>query len=549
MNKVKSSLSQFKALTAILVVCLVVGISAAIATPRSEAYADTPTVITTPEQLDGIRNNLSGNYILGADIDLSQYNFNNKTWTARNGWDGIGSSEAKGFRGTLDGDGFTIRGLWSNGRVSNQGLFGWIVGGTVKNLNIELAPNSGILGVGERRAALAGDVYSGATIENITITGNNSRIEGSANYIAGVAGVVKKSSVSDVKIDGIYIKGGSYVGGVAGVIYDKSVVSTATVLNMNLDAAASYVGGAIGCIYGGSQMTDSTVEDITINAKTSYAGGFVGAIHEKGSSINNGLVKNANVTAKVSYVGGFAGVIYHYADVTRACVVNGNATAVDGRSAGGFTGELYDFGTAENCFANDSSAQAKFYVGGWSGAIYGKAKVNNAAAAGVGEAKTTYGYVSGGFAGYTAYCDISNAFSQVDVSTMMTGGTGGFIGFAEIGTSVYNTYTSSKVTNYGKYSAFYDGAYSGYTYATFSGTNFYDKDINPSLQGYGTGGIKSGSPAAYPQGKSTAEMFQQATFVGWDFNSMWVIADGISYPNLKTLSISCATGSGAFSIG
>ena len=542
----KSYLNQVRPVAIILIVCMVVGLGfTGIGVQKVDAAS--VTVINTPEQLDAVRNNLSGNYVLGSDIDLSNYNFNNKTWTAQQGWLGIGVSQALGFKGTFDGNGHTIKGLWSNGRVSNQGLFGWVVGGTVKNLKIELAANSGILGSGERRAAVAGDLYNGGLIDNITVTGKNSRIEGSANYIAGIVGVVYKSTVNDVTIKDISITGASYVAGIAGVIYGASNVSEATSTEMNITGKASYVGGAIGCIYGGSKMIDSTVEDVNIMAYTSYAGGFVGAIHEKGSSINNGLVDGANVTAKVSYVGGFAGVIYHYADVTRACVRDGNATAVGGRSAGGFTGELYDFGTAENCFANNSNAQAKFYVGGWSGAIYGHAKVNNAGANGEGLAQTTYGYVSGGFAGYTAYTDISNAFSQVDVITRMTGGTGGFIGFAEVGTKVYNTYTSSKVNNYGASSAFYDGAYSGYTYATFSGTNYYDRDVNPYLSGYGTGGIKSGSPAAYPQGKSTTEMHQQATFQGWDFtpsSGMWVISEGVSYPVARTLSISCATGSG-----
>ena len=33
--------------------------------------------------------------------------------------------------------------------------------------------------------------------------------------------------------------------------------------------------------------------------------------------------------------------------------------------------------------------------------------------------------------------------------------------------------------------------------------------------------------------KTTAEMMQQATFVNWDFNTIWAIDEGISYPHLR----------------
>ena len=37
------------------------------------------------------------------------------------------------------------------------------------------------------------------------------------------------------------------------------------------------------------------------------------------------------------------------------------------------------------------------------------------------------------------------------------------------------------------------------------------------------------------EGKTTAEMKQQDTYVGWDFLSIWVIDEDTTYPSLKEM--------------
>lgn len=51
--------------------------------------------------------------------------------------------------------------------------------------------------------------------------------------------------------------------------------------------------------------------------------------------------------------------------------------------------------------------------------------------------------------------------------------------------------------------------------------SYWDSEVTGLL--YGGGGI----------GTSTAAMRQQATFVGWDFTTVWKIAEGTEYPNLR----------------
>ena len=69
------------------------------AIPATVSAAEEVTTITTVAQLVAIADNLSGNYKLGNDIDLSDYG----------AWAPIGGSTA--FPGTFEGNGKTIKGL------------------------------------------------------------------------------------------------------------------------------------------------------------------------------------------------------------------------------------------------------------------------------------------------------------------------------------------------------------------------------------------------------------------------------------------------------
>ena len=67
-------------------------------TISGEGTEANPYIITTPEQLDNIRKDLTVYYKLGANIDLSGYE----------NWEPIGDNE-DAFIGELDGDIYTIR--------------------------------------------------------------------------------------------------------------------------------------------------------------------------------------------------------------------------------------------------------------------------------------------------------------------------------------------------------------------------------------------------------------------------------------------------------
>jgi hypothetical protein len=95
-----------------------------------------PVEIYTIQDLNNVRNNLLGHYILMNDLDFDDNNSYAQTgnWmdfkndmTTGNGFEPIGSSSSNEFRGFFDGNGFVIKNLYINRTAtSNVGLFGYV---------------------------------------------------------------------------------------------------------------------------------------------------------------------------------------------------------------------------------------------------------------------------------------------------------------------------------------------------------------------------------------------------------------------------------------
>src|SRR5699024_5068409 len=82
----------------------------------NHANAEGLVTIMNAEQLDDIRNNLDDNYVLGADIDISEIA----------DWKAIGT-ENNPFNGTFDGNDFDIIGMNEQYQDDkHQGVFGSI---------------------------------------------------------------------------------------------------------------------------------------------------------------------------------------------------------------------------------------------------------------------------------------------------------------------------------------------------------------------------------------------------------------------------------------
>ncbi|WP_181150947.1 S-layer homology domain-containing protein [Paenibacillus sp. PCH8] len=197
--------------------------------------AGDPYIITTPEQLNSIRSYGSSYFKLGDNIDLTDYL--SQTGAGYNGgnyWTPISY-----FSGTLDGDGYTIKGL------------------KIKN-------NNNFIG-------FFGDLASGSYIKNIGL--ENVEINSSGMFVGGIAGAQRsQSTISNSYVTGD-VKGGTYVGGLIGYQDTGAVIDSYSTAKVN---ASSQAGGLIGLEYRSSSKNSYAAGSITGSYPT---GGLVGGTY------------------------------------------------------------------------------------------------------------------------------------------------------------------------------------------------------------------------------------------------------------------------------
>ena len=209
--------------------------------------------ISTPEELDGIRNNLKGHYVLKNDIDLSAYD----VWTPIGYLNRVGS-----FEGIFDGAGHSITGLspgyfsipdgdYSNTRYYLSGLFGHI-GPTsiIKNVNVYV--NVTLYGA-QYYGTIVAIAQAGSLVENCTVYGSISILnnmstmpdhrEIEAGGIVGEGGGTIKDckNYANIQVESNYLL---YVGGILGFGTDVEHCYNEGNINCRLVESTS-AGGAV----------------------------------------------------------------------------------------------------------------------------------------------------------------------------------------------------------------------------------------------------------------------------------------------------------------
>ena len=275
------------------------------------------TWISNAEELNSVqrvaqnmtdRDALSYNYALKNDIDASGL----VDAAGESTYNTIGSGDTA-FKGTFDGNGYTIVGLQANG-----GLFGKLGNdAVVKNLNIASSVFTG-KETGDSVGAVAAE-NNGGQISGISGYGNT--VKGSGGYIGGLVGK-NYGSITDSDDQSTIIAGADTVaGGIAGmnggtvdgwpIGYIENVQSNSAVTTGDLGEGlyASNLGGIVGkneklsgvsWIYNINNVSAHGVTGKTGNTKTS--GGIVGT-NECG--ISN--VYNESIIHGSENIGGIAG--------------------------------------------------------------------------------------------------------------------------------------------------------------------------------------------------------------------------------------------------
>lgn len=162
------------------------------------------TAIRSVEDLDAVRNNLSGKYILMNDIDLGEATVKDGEYDIN----GYGWKPIDEFSGTLDGNGYRIKGMHIYGElprtIQGGGLFGSTYSDAIiKNLGVVDVDIDVICADDSVRTygALAG--YNSGRIENCFTTGKI-RFEAESNTIVAVGGMVGDASASNRIISNCY---------------------------------------------------------------------------------------------------------------------------------------------------------------------------------------------------------------------------------------------------------------------------------------------------------------------------------------------------------
>ena len=329
---------------------------------------------------EGVAEYLEANYILHKPLDFTGDTYHNKI--------NIGSSEHH-FKGTFDGQGYSITGLWGDAQTAvNNGLFGVMDGATVKNLIIKGA---------DYRSNQYGGILAAqaknSTIQNVTIIDSSCKV-------ASLGAIV-----------GLITTGGLYGGALIGYadntkIYNCESRGTEVYVDTTggvqaLGGDGMYMGGLVGWmdngsileysrVVGGEVSTEYYVAVGALAANMIYAGGLVGRIDGSDTTtqvldcfssadVNYDGQCYVSVGAGLSgYAGGIAARISGENYKMERCHFAGNLSGyllnsilvlpiigMQDYYLGGVAGQVDNLGGIQNCYFNwENATKGNEYPGG-----------------------------------------------------------------------------------------------------------------------------------------------------------------------------------------
>lgn len=303
-----------------LVLTVVMGMNSFGAAFAAEEIPEGYTPIYTAEDLNNIRNNLSGKYILMNDIDLSVYE----------NWEPIGM-ELSPFKGELNGNDKSINDLStteiveSNNRISS-GLFAFTSGATIKNLSMNNADVKisetadhfycvGIIAGNAKYSIIENCISSGMLSANVNGTCSAGGIAGE---ITTDSNIKNCDSFVNIFADGkseIYI--GGVIGSAASTVSLCSNKGDITVDNLNSQDKEQdmiCVGGICGTMFVSDIVNCYNTGNIVMNVNSSTArvGGIGGNTYSVSDCYNIGEIVYSNQEATESTAGIAGNVVYFF---------------------------------------------------------------------------------------------------------------------------------------------------------------------------------------------------------------------------------------------
>ena len=235
--------------------------------------------VKTVDDLRQIQMQQTGHYILMNDIDLQGIDW--RPIGVKSDWSNAGQAGQVNFKGTLDGNGFSIKNIEvkAAGYDFVGGLFLRICNGAViKNLGIENVSIEGRDCTGGIAGSMFGnnEALPGVIMENIHVTGS---IIG-RNEVGGMIGrnsAAKENRISNSYVNAV-VTGDSHVGGLIGSAINTSKLLTiqhcyvAGNIYANKSDFGQYAGGLIGSISSEVDESDFNIRSSVLLADTIIAG-------------------------------------------------------------------------------------------------------------------------------------------------------------------------------------------------------------------------------------------------------------------------------------
>lgn len=446
-----------------------------ITAPAYDAVSN-PYGIYTARHLSDVRFGLNDSYVLMNDIQLPDLSAAAATNL------GISDYRDHGWYSIgssyVDGGAVVFRGMLDGqGHVVKNLTMINRPDGTLPPANIDAGHN------GKNTDGLFGNAIK-ATFKNIGIqlasTGINDWQTDGSGYgsVGSLIGQADSCTITNCYVAGTsLIKGKQYTGGLIGKALNSTISKCYAAISPAAGNYAITAPGDGGGLIGWALYT--TVTD-------SYAScGVVGSVNV------GGLIGYANTcTIKTSYASGNVSEIPY----------NETGGLVAPNSLGGLIGAVNTITPAtsiiQNCYATGAVAGANgsntgFHQGTRVGGLIGQVTSNS------GPVSVMYCYASG------------------PVSRVWTSATAPYLIGALVGTTPNNVFITSSVC-----------------------TNYWDKTTTGQANLGGGNGAFAQDNAFTANGKTTAEMKTQGTFLNWDFSTVWTLAAGTNsgYPYLRSIN-------------
>lgn len=354
-----------------------------------------------------------------------------------NQWVTIGN-ESLAFSSVVNGNNYTISGLYINNTNSHQGLFGNNIG-IIKNIRIDDLYIKSDVGTERSTSGAIVGYNNGGTVENCQVT--NSTIIASGNNVGGIVGWNENSGTvtncinsAEIINTGTYSTGGivgwnhnnskiyncnnsgnvtgsANVGGIVGSNEENSIIENShnigNILSNGIDAGVTEILG-INC-----QMLASRVGGICGYSKQSYINKSYNMGQIEGIGIDIGgicgrcesLIQEKNTSIENCYnKGNVLG--------TGELIEEGKNNIYGGNNLGGICGRVINGGTIKTCY-NFGKIEGVYLIGGIIGELgdvndeNNTGNVENCYNVGSTEMKST---TKGGIIGRINYGNIKNCY-------------------------------------------------------------------------------------------------------------------------------------------